>query len=76
MNEKKQQETINTYKIEKMSFPDIYGYEYNVQRWTSIDGGKSFWYCGFGRFCRDLDEAEAYIEKDTAESGVKTIYPL
>lgn len=35
---------------------------YNVQ--ILFDG----WYCGHGRFCRTLDEAKAYCEKEIVES--------
>lgn len=45
--------------IKKQSFP-IDGYEYDVQIWRSIDGGKTYCYCGCGRFCRTEAEAQAY----------------
>ena len=36
------------------------GCEYNVQVLTSIDGGETFFYCGIGRFVKDISEAERY----------------
>ena len=38
------------------------GYRYNVQIWNSVDGGKSFYYCGIGRFCKTMDEVHNYIK--------------
>ena len=37
------------------------GLRYNVQVVTSVDGGRTFWYCGNGRFCRDLTEVFAFV---------------
>ena len=45
--------------IEKLHFP-VDGYEYNVQIWTSVDGGKNFWYCGFGKYFRTEEEAKKW----------------
>lgn len=33
-----------------------HGYKYNVRIFTSIDGGKKFYYCGVGRYCKNLRE--------------------
>lgn len=33
---------------------------YNVQLWHSYDGGKTFYYAGYGRFFKDFYEAEAW----------------
>lgn len=33
---------------------------YNVQIWTSVDGGKRYAYCGQGRFCSTEHEALEY----------------
>lgn len=52
-------EIIKKRKIEKLSFP-VDGYNYNVMEWRSVDGGKTFWYCGYGKFCKTLEEAEQY----------------
>lgn len=45
--------------IKKYDVP-VRGDEYNVQIWWSIDGGKTYCYCGCGRFCRTEAEAQAY----------------
>lgn len=37
------------------------GLRYNVQVVTSVDGGQTFWYCGNGRFCRNLTEVFAFV---------------
>lgn len=47
----------NKYKIRKTSFPLDGVYNYSVEIWTSIDGGKSYWYCGFGKYARTWKEA-------------------
>ena len=54
-------ETVRKYKILPLHFP-IDGYSYNVQQWTSVDGGKTFWYCGFGKYCRTIEECKEYIK--------------
>ena len=54
-------EMIVKCTIEKMAFP-VDGYAYNVQEWRSVDGGEVFAYCGHGRYCRTLREAEQYAE--------------
>ena len=54
-------ETIVKCSIEKLAFP-VDGYTYNVMEWRSVDGGEVFAYCGHGRYCRTLHEAEQYAE--------------
>lgn len=34
---------------------------YDVRVITSVDYGKTFWYCGIGRHCHNLTEAFEYI---------------
>ena len=51
---------ITKVKIEKASFPIGGIYNYNSMIWRSVDGGETFWYCGCGKYCRTLEEAEAY----------------
>ena len=51
---------INRYEIKQLSFPLDGVYNYDVQRWTSVDGGKTFSHCGFGTYCRTEAEARAY----------------
>ena len=35
---------------------EAHGYKYNVRIFTSVDGGKKFYYCGVGRYCKSLQE--------------------
>lgn len=41
----------------------VNGYKFDVQLWKSIDGGETFWYTGNGKFCRSVEEADAYINR-------------
>ena len=54
---------VKKYRVEKLHFPVDDVYLYNVQEFTSVDGGNTFWYCGFGKFCRTLEEANEYVRK-------------
>lgn len=54
---------VKKYRVEKLHFPVDDAYLYNVQELTSVDGGNTFWYCGFGKFCRTLEEANEYVRK-------------
>ena len=47
--------------IEKLHFL-VSGMPYNVRLVRSVVGGKTFWYCGFGCFCKTKEEAEKYIK--------------
>lgn len=38
----------------------VHGYRYNVRIETSTDGGKTFYYCGNGRYFKTFEEAENY----------------
>jgi len=42
--------------IKKLHLP-IENYAYDVQLITSVDGGKNYYYCGFGKFAKTLTEA-------------------
>jgi len=46
--------------IEKVKNP-VDGHKYNVQVWTSVDGGKNYYYCGVGRFCKSKRECKEFI---------------
>ena len=48
------QKTLNKIVIQQRDDAD---FPYNVQLHTSVDGGRSWFYCGIGRFCRTLDDA-------------------
>ena len=49
------------YRVEELSYPLDGVYKYNVQVWTSVDGGKSYWYAGIGKYCRNKNEARKFI---------------
>lgn len=51
---------VNKYMIEELMFPIDGIYTHDVQRWTSVDGGKTYANHGFGKYCRSLEEAERY----------------
>ena len=55
------------YNIEKTAFP-IDSYNFNVQVLISVDGGKNFYYCGIGKFCKTEEEAAEYIEQHKKEN--------
>ena len=54
---------LHRYIVEQLSFP-VDGYMYNVQRWASVDGGKNYYYCGFGKYFTDEKSAREWIKKD------------
>lgn len=57
---KKKMKILEKVKIEKLSFPIGGVYNYNTMIFRSVDGGKTFCYCGCGKYCKTLEEAEAY----------------
>lgn len=59
---------IKKYRVEKLHFPVDGVYNYNVQELSSVDNGQTWWYCGFGKFCRTLEEANEYVRKMKGES--------
>ena len=42
-------------------------YPYNARILTSVDGGKNYYYCGNGRYCKTLQEAFEFIKSNGAE---------
>lgn len=57
----------NIIKLEE----PVYGNWYDVQIVTSIDGGKTYWYCGGGRFCETLEDAEQYVAEQYVKDHMK-----
>lgn len=57
-------DVIRKFKVIPLA-GDSHGHIFNVQEWNSYDGGESFWYAGFGRFCKTMMEADAYITERT-----------
>lgn len=43
-------------------------YKYNVKIFTSMDGGRTFYYAGNGKYFKTMKEAENYI-KEVSEEG-------
>lgn len=61
-------EAIRKYKLEALHFP-VDGYLYLVKLITSIDGGKTFYYCGNSKYFKTEQEATAYMmEQDGAHA--------
>ena len=54
-------------KIEKLSEPVGVNYNYNARIFTSVDNGKTFYYCGNGKYFQTLKEAKKY--KNEVESN-------
>jgi len=42
-------------------------YPYNARILTSVDGGKNYYYCGNGRYCKTLEEAIKFIKSKATE---------
>ncbi len=47
---------LRKYRVEKMDY-SVDGYSYMVKLVTSLDGGKSFYYCGDGKYFKTEQEA-------------------
>lgn len=52
--------TIERVKIEKLHFPVGNIYNYNAMIFRSVDGGKTFAYCGYGKYFETIEAAERY----------------
>ena len=52
--------TIEKVEIKKLHFPVDNIYNYNAMIFKSVDGGKTFMYCGCGKYFTTRKEAEAY----------------
>ena len=59
---------IRHVKIKKFAFPLDGVYKYDAQEWTSIDGGKTFYHCGYGKYCKTLKEARFYKKQVEADN--------
>lgn len=51
---------VNVFELDYLHPAWYDGYRYDAQVITSVDGGKTFWHCGVGRFCKTEEEAEEY----------------
>ena len=54
--------------IHKLTFP-IEQYNYNVQIWISVDGGKTHAYCGLGKYFKTEPEARKYAANINKEES-------
>ena len=54
-------------EIEKLNEPVGVNYSYNAKIFTSVDNGKTFHYCGNGKYFKTLEEAKKY--KNEVESN-------
>lgn len=52
-------DAMHKVRIKKLRLP-VDDYRYTVDVLTSIDGGKTYWYAGNGRYCKTKKEAEDY----------------
>jgi len=55
-------DVVSKYIVCKLFFP-VDGNMYNVMRVNSVDGGKTFWYCGVGKYCKDLNAVNQYLSR-------------
>lgn len=58
--------TIKRYQVEALAYP-VDGYTHMVKTLTSVDGGRSFYYCGNSRYFRAKQEAEEHARAKEAE---------
>lgn len=56
------------YKVVRLHFP-VDGYRYNVQILTSIDNGRTYYYCGQGRYCKTIHDCLEYIRQVKEEAA-------
>lgn len=52
---------MRKFKIEKLAIP-VDGYTHNAQVWISVDWGKTFAYCGIGKFCHSAAECKQFFK--------------
>ena len=56
----KKEKVITKVNIRKNFYP-VYGvYKYDAQVLRSIDGGRTFYHCGEGRYCKSYKEARTF----------------
>lgn len=59
-------EAIRKYELESLHFP-VDGYLFLVKMITSVDGGKTFYYCGNSKYFKTREEAEDWKAEQEAE---------
>lgn len=55
---------MKRFKILKTGRKD---YPINVQVWNLCDENKKYYYAGFGRFCKNKEEVNNFIESEESE---------
>lgn len=53
--------TLFKYKIEPLAFP-VDDYRFCVMTYTSVDGGRSYYYCGICKYFITIEAAHAYVK--------------
>lgn len=53
---------ITKYSIHQFYFP-VDGYTHYVQVDRSVDGGKTFWHCGEGKYFRSFQDAKVWKQE-------------
>lgn len=61
--------TLSKISVDKLIFP-VDGYFYNVSISRSVDGGKTYLYCGCGRYCKTMDDVERFIAETKIKENV------
>lgn len=56
----KEKKMIEKVEIHKLNFPVANIYNYNAMVFRSVDGGKTFFYCGYGKYFATIEEAQDY----------------
>ena len=56
-------QVITKVNIRKNYYPIAGVYKYDAQVVRSIDGGKTYYHCGEGRYCKSYKEAKDYKSK-------------
>ena len=56
------EKVLSKVYISELNYP-VDGYTHNVQITRSVDGGQKFYYCGCGKYCKSLEQAEDYAEE-------------
>ena len=59
----KEKKMIEKVEIHKLNFPVANTYNYNAMIFRSVDGGKTFFYCGYGKYFATIEEARDYKKK-------------
>lgn len=62
-------EAIRQFTLEKLHFP-VDGYLYIVKTLTSVDNGKTFYYCGNSQYFKTEEEAKEYKERKERKKGI------